>query len=115
MSKQSLNLLTLTISSAGAIALSRFVNTAGAQAGAAANTYGVSEMSAAAAGERIAVTSHGTAVVETGAAIAAGALIETDATGRAITRAAGPIVGRMAPGQVAAGAGAFVEIILINN
>lgn len=114
MSKQSLNLLTFSMTALGVIAANRFVTTTGAQAGAAANTYGVAEASAV-GGEKLAVTSHGTAVVEAGAAIAAGALVETDATGRAITRAAGPIVGRLAPGQSAAAAGAFVEVILINN
>lgn len=114
MSRQSLSLLTLSIVAAGAVAVARFVTPTGTQAGAAANTYGVSEM-AAAIGERVAVTSHGTAVVESGAAIAAGALVETDALGRAVTRAAGAIVGRLAPGQVATAAGQFVEVILINN
>ncbi len=113
--KQSKSLMTLTVVAAGAIAANRFVTTAGAQAGAAANTYGVAEAAAAAAGDKVPVTSHGTAIVEAGAAIAAGALVETDAQGRAVTRAAGPIVGRLAPGESAGAAGAFVEVILINN
>lgn len=115
MSKQSIALLTQTIIAAGIIAANRFVTPALAQAGAGVNTYGVAEAAAAAAGDKTPVTTHGTAVVETGAAIAAGALVETDANGRAITKAAGVTVGRLAPGEVATGAGQFVEVILINN
>lgn len=115
MSKQSLNLATFNVVATAIVAINRFVGAGtGALAAAAANAYGVSEASAV-AGERFAVTTHGSAVVETGAAIAAGALVEADATGRAITRAAGAILGRLAPGQVATAAGQFVEVILINN
>lgn len=114
MPRQSLSLITLTVVATGAITANRFVSPAGALAGAAGNAYGVAE-SAAAIGEKIPVTSHGTAVVEAGAAIAAGALVEADATGRAITKAAGVTLGRLAPGEVAGAAGQFVEVILFNN
>ncbi len=114
MSKQSTSLLTLTVIATGVISANRFISPAGALAGAAGNAYGVSE-SAAAIGEKTPVTSCGTAVVETGAAIAAGALVEADATGRAITKAAGVTLGRLAPGEVATAAGQFVEVLLINN
>lgn len=114
MSKQSLSLLTLTVTATAVITANRFISPAGALAGAAGNAYGVAETSAA-IGEKLPVTSHGSAVVEAGAAIAAGALVEADATGRAITKAAGVALGRLAPGEVATAAGQFVEVILINN
>ena len=114
MSKQSLNLLTLNVIATAAVLANRFVGLTGAPAAALANAYGVSEMSAA-IGERFAVTNQGTAVVETGAAIAAGALVESDATGRAITRATGVVLGRLLPSQAATAAGQFVEVILFNN
>jgi hypothetical protein len=78
------------------------------------NTQGVAQ-SAAAVGEKFTATTLGTEVVETGAAIAAGALVETDATGRVITKAAGVAVGRLAPNEVATAAGQFVEVILFAN
>lgn len=78
------------------------------------NAQGVSDTDAA-IGDKFATHVFGTAIIETGAAIAAGALIETDATGRAITKAAGVTVARLAPGESAAGAGEFVEVILIPN
>ncbi len=112
MSSQSNSLLTLSMVAAGAIIAERFVSTALVQAGAAANTYGVARTSAA-TNEVFPVDVIGTAVVEAGAAIAANALIETDAQGRAITRTAGPIVGRAL--QAASAAGSKIEVLLIPN
>lgn len=114
MSKQSIPVLTLTVAAAGVIAAHRFVTPAGAQAGADANTLGVSRVAAAAAGEKIPVDVLGTTIVEAGAAIAAGATLETDATGRAVTWAtAGGKVGIAL--EAAAGAGEFIEVLLIPN
>jgi hypothetical protein len=104
----------LTVTAVGAITAARFVGTDGDQAAAAANAFGVAETDAA-AGDALAVTSLGTAIVETGAAIAAGALVEADASGRAVTRSAGAILGRLAPDESASAAGQFVEVILIPN
>lgn len=112
--KQSIPLLTLTLIASGVIVSNRFVTPAGAVAGAGVNTQGVAN-SAAAIGDNFAATVMGTEIVEAGAAIAAGALIETDATGRAITKAVGVSVGRLAPGEVATAAGQFVEVILLPN
>ncbi len=114
MSRQSYPLLSLEVIASGAIAEARFVTPAGAQAGAAVNTLGVARV-AAADKDAIPVDVIGTGIVEAGAAIAAGSLVETDASGRAVTRAAGPIVARLAPGQVATAAGQFIEVILITN
>ena len=114
MSRQALPSVTLSLTATGAIAEYRFVNTAVAQAGAASNTFGVARM-AAAIGECIPVDAVGTAVVETGAALAAGTLVATDALGRAVAWSAGAAVARVLPGQVATAAGQFVEVLLIPN
>ncbi|WP_310601198.1 DUF2190 family protein [Desulfobulbus sp.] len=114
MSRQSQPLLALSLTATGVINEYRFVSTTVAQAGAAANTFGVARM-AAAIGDTIPVDTVGTAVVESGAAIAAGALVETDANGRAVTKAAGPAVARVLPGQAATAAGQFIEVLLIPN
>ncbi len=114
MSKQSKSLLVLSVVATAAITANRFATVAGAQTGAAGNSIGVAD-SAAAIGERFPVVNQGTAVVEAGAAIAAGALVEADASGRAVTKAAGVTLGRLAPGESAAGVGNFVEVILFTN
>lgn len=112
--KQNKSNLTLTVLAAGAILAQRFVTPAGIQAGDGVNAYGVAD-SIAGVGERFPVINQGTAIVETGGAIAAGALVQSDAQGRAITKAAGLTLARLAPGEVATAAGQFVEVILIVN
>lgn len=112
--KQSKSNFTLSVVAAGVIVANRFVTPAAIQAVAGDNAYGVAD-SQAAVGERFPVVNQGSAIVETGAAIAAGALVQSDATGRAITKAAGTTLGRLAPGEVATAAGQFVEVILIVN
>lgn len=114
MGAQNISLLKLTVGAAGAIAANRFVTPAGAQAGADANTLGVSEFAAGAAGEKIPVTALGTAVVEAGAAVAAGATLKSDASGRAITWAASGAKVAIAL-EAAAGAGSFFEVLLVPN
>ncbi|AVP97908.1 DUF2190 domain-containing protein [Ahniella affigens] len=109
---QSIPLLTLTRIAAGAILAERFVTHGSVQAGAAANTLGVAR-SIAATGEAFPVDVIGTTIVEAGAAFAAGVLLETNASGQAILRTAGPITGRSL--QAASGAGSRVEILLIQN
>lgn len=112
--RQGISLLALTMMASAAVVANRFVTPAGAVAGAGVNAQGVAQTDAA-IGEKFTATVIGTEVVETGAAIAAGALIECDATGRAITKAAGVTLARLAPGEVATAAGQFVEVILITN
>lgn len=113
MSAQATSVLTLSILAASAIAVSRFVTPGGAQAGADANTLGVSRF-AAATGERLSVDVLGTAVVEAGAAVAVGASIKSDASGRAITWASsGAKVGIAL--DAAAAAGQMIEVLLIPN
>lgn len=113
MSRQFTSLLALTVLSTGAIGAERFVTHAGGQAGAAVRTLGIARSKADEAGEIVPVDVIGTAVIETGGAIALGAKLETDAQGRAVTFAAGTHVATAL--QAAAGAGEFIEVLLVPN
>lgn len=107
--------LTLTVTAAAALTASRFVTVGGAVPAAGAACIGVTRTGGA-TGDLVPVDVLGVTEVETGAAIAAGAAIEVDNQGRAVTLSTGIKVGRMAPGQAAAGAaGAIVEVVLIPN
>jgi len=113
MSQQAISLLALTVVATGTIAANRFVTPAGAQAGADANTLGVAR-TAAVPGDKIAVDVLGTAVVEAGAALSAGATVKADASGRAITWASsGAKVGIAL--EAATAAGQFIEVLLVPN
>lgn len=113
MSQQSISLLALTVALTGTVAANRFVTPAGAQAGADANTLGVTRH-AGVSGENASVDVIGTAVVEAGAAIAAGATLKSDASGRAITWVTSG--GRIAIAlQAATAAGQFIEVLLLPN
>lgn len=113
MSQQAISCLTLTALLTGTVAANRFVTAAGAQAGADANTLGVAR-TAGVSGERVAVDVLGTAIVEAGAAVAAGATIKADASGRGITWvSSGAKVGLAL--QAASAAGQFIEVLLIPN
>lgn len=110
---QSISVLALTAVAAGTIAANRFVTPAGAQAGADANTLGVCRQ-AAVATDKVTVDVLGTAIVEAGAAVSAGATVKSDASGRAITWAtSGAKVGIAL--QAAGGAGELIEVLLIPN
>lgn len=85
----------------------------GAAAAAAGNGY--IAQTTQAIGERCTLTVLGTAIAEAGAAIAAGALVEFDSSGRVVTKSAGVAIGRLAPGYTAGAAGDLVEIIVIPN
>lgn len=107
-------LLTLTVSAVGSIGANRFVAPGGAQAGAGSNALGVSRYTVL-TGEKLPVDVLGTTVVTAGAALAGGALLESDANGCAVPHANGVPVARVAPGDSAAGAGSLVEVVLIPN
>lgn len=113
MGAQSISLLALSVLAAGTVSAARFVTPGGAQAGADANTLGVSRF-AAVAGERLTVDAYGTAVVEAGAAIAAGATVKSNATGQAITWASAGAKVAVAL-EAAAAAGQMIEVLLIPN
>ena len=107
-------ILTLSILAAGVIAAGRFITPAGAQAGADVNTLGVARAPAAAAGEVIPVDVLGVAIVEAGAAVAAGATLKTDSSGRGITWVtSGAKVGLAL--DAAGAAGAMIRVLLIPN
>lgn len=112
MGKQCTTILALPVKAVGAITEYRFVTATGAQAGAGANTLGTSEY-AADDGETLSVANLGTAIVEAGAAVAAGAAVQSDASGRAITKDTGATVARAL--EAAAAAGGFIEVTLIPN
>lgn len=112
MSGQCTPLLTLPITLTGAVTARRFVTPAGAQTAANGYALGVARYGGA-IGDKIPVDALGTASVEAGAAIAAGATIGADANGRAITWAAG---GKIAIAlEAASAAGDFLECLLIDN
>lgn len=90
MGTQNNSILTLSVLATAIIAACRFVTSAGAHAGVAGAALGVSR-SAAAVGAYVPVDVIGTVVVESGAAVAADALVQSDSTGRAITAAASNI------------------------
>lgn len=111
MSQQSFSILTLPISATATLTANRFVTFAGAVPAADAYVLGVAR-TAAVSGDKIAVDVQGTAVVEAGAAIAAGATLKVDASGRVITWAtSGARVGIAL--QAAAAAGNLIEVLLL--
>jgi len=112
--KQSLPILTLTVNAAGVIAANRFVSAVGAQVVADANALGVARVAAAAASEKIPVDVLGTTIVQSGAAIAAGATLKSDANGKAITWAAAGAKLAIAL-DAAGGADELIEVLLIPN
>jgi hypothetical protein len=114
MARQNIALLTLTVAATAALTANRFIGHDGDFASAAGSALGVSR-SDAAIGEDLPVDVLGTAVVEAGALIAAGAAVEVGTDGKAVTESAGIAVGRLAPGAAAGAAGEFVEVILIPN
>ncbi len=106
-------LLTVSLTATGVIAANRFVTPAGAQAGADANALGVAR-TAATIGEVIPVDTLGHCIVEAGAAIAAGATLKSDASGRAITWVTSGARAAIAM-AAATGAGYFIEVQLLQN
>lgn len=113
MSHQNHPVLTLPMTLTGTVSAHRLVTPAGAQAGADAVCIGVAR-SAGVAGELVSVDVIGTAIVESGAAVAAGATLKSDASGRAITWAtSGAKVGFAL--EAATGSGQMIEVYLLNN
>ncbi len=112
MAASSTNTLVLSVIATAALTQFRAVNVAGAVPAAAANSLGIAQTGGA-IGDAVPVVVLGTAIGEAGAAVAAGALLETDASGRFITRSAGAIVGRAL--SAAGAAGDQIEVFLIPN
>lgn len=106
------SLMALTRMAAATLAGERFCTLMGGVPAAGAAGCGVNRANAI-AGDLLTIDVIGTAVVECGAAVADGALVETDVQGRAITRATGTVLGRAL--SAGAGAGSRIEVLLIAN
>lgn len=106
---QGVSTLALPVKVTAAVTANRFISVAGAHAAAADIAYGVGRTTAAIA-ETITVTVNGTEVVEAGGAFAVGAIIGSDATGRAITATG---VKRGIALQASTAAGQLVEVFLV--
>lgn len=87
----------------------RLANFAGALCGAGVRALGVPEH-AAVAGDLVAVATHGELVVEAGDAVAVGAQVQSDATGRVITLDAGVPFG--VARDAAAAAGDYIRVLV---
>ena len=101
---------TITVLAAAAISAYRFVTTAGAVPAAGAWCPGVSATSAA-AGEALGVVFSGIKLVESGGAVTAGAVVETDNVGRAVALSTGIGLGRTL--DAATAAGQFIRVKLV--
>lgn len=137
MSQQNISILTLTVMASGAVAAHRLVGFDGGQATVQGQKVMGSTLSQASDGEAMAVVTHGSAIVETGAAVLMGASLIVDNQGRAIptsgalSLAAGAVdvtssaangailAGAELPEylfadamQAASGAGEFIEVLL---
>jgi hypothetical protein len=111
--KQSIPILTLTQLLTATVAANRFTTVAGIQTGADLNALGVSRVGGIAT-EKIPLDVLGTTVIEAGAAVAAGATLKSDATGRGITWVTSGA--RLAIAlEAAGGAGELIEAVLIPN
>ncbi len=112
MSQQNVSLLSLPLLLSATVAANRFVTAAGAQVAANGNSFGAARFGGV-SGERITADVIGTAIVESGAAIAANATLGSDATGRAVPWASG---GKLAVAlQAASTAGQMIEVLLLPN
>ena len=95
-------LLTVSVFAAAALTRFRFVSFGGALPAAGARVLGIANTDYD-LGEQAGVNTHGELLVEAGAAIAAGVEVETDASGRAITKNTGIAFGVSRDAATAAG------------
>lgn len=100
--------LTTTVIAAAALPRLRFATTAGAVPAAGAKVLGVSAADHDLA-DSASINVQGIMLVEAGGAIAVDADVETDASGRAVTKSAGNLAGRAL--DAASGAGAIIRIL----
>lgn len=100
-------ILTTTVLASTSLVGRRFATVAGATPAAGAKVLGVANADYN-LGEQAGVGVLGIFVVEAGAAVAADDDVQTDALGRAITKAAGVYCGRAL--DAAAAAGAFIRV-----
>lgn len=101
-------LLAVTIAAAADLSRFRFVDYSGNVVGAGERVLGVPTTDFS-AGEQASVATHGEILVEAGAAIAAGAEVESDANGRAVTKTTG--VGFGVARDAAGAAGEIIRVL----
>ena len=94
--------LVVTVLAAAALVRYRFVDFAGAPAAAGVRVLGVPQAEFD-AGEQAGIAARGEVLVEAGAAVAVGDEVQSDASGRAITKAAGIAFGVARDPALAAG------------
>lgn len=109
--RNKISLLTLSIAAAAALTKCRFCTAAGAVASAAGNAVGVVAEDTA-SGSLAPVDVLGTAIVECGGNISAGAAIEVGSDGKAVTIDEGIAVARALE---AGSSGDFIEVLLLPN
>ncbi|MBS0401104.1 MAG: DUF2190 family protein [Proteobacteria bacterium] len=101
-------LMAITMLATAQLTRQRFVNFAGSPANATDPALGVANANYD-PGEQAGVSTHGLVLVEAGAAVAQGAQVQSDVTGRAITLAAGVAAGRAV--DAATAAGEFIRVL----
>lgn len=101
-------LLAVTIAAAVALSRFRFADYSGNVAGAGERVLGVPTTDFS-AGEQASVATHGEILVEAGAAVAAGAEVESDASGRAVTKTTG--IGSGVARDAATGVGEIIRVL----
>jgi hypothetical protein len=112
MAVAAIKLLTLSVVATAALVQSRAVTGAGAVPAAGGRCLGFTDYPAA-IGERVSVGALGTVVAEAGAAVAVDSLVELDALGRVVPKAAGTAVGRAL--SAAGAAGQLIELQFYPN
>ena len=101
-------LLAVTIAAAVALSRFRFADYSGNVAGAGERVLGVPTTDFS-VGEQASVATHGEILVEAGAAVAAGAEVESDASGRAVTKTTG--IGFGVARDAATAAGEIIRVL----
>ena len=101
-------LLAVTIAAAVDLSRFRFADYSGNVASAGERALGVPTADFS-AGEQASVATHGEILFEAGAAIAAGAEVESDANGRAVTKTTG--IGSGVARDVASAAGEIIRVL----
>lgn len=112
MAASSTNTLVLSVVATAALTQFRGVTIAGAVPAANATALGIAQQGGA-IGDSVPVVTLGTAIAEAGAAIAVGAQLGYDASGRVVTWASGSVIGRAL--TAASAAGDQIEALLIPN
>jgi len=107
MQTEKINLV-VTVLAAAALVRYRFVDFTGATAADGERVLGVPQAEFD-AGELAGVATHGEILVEAGAAVAVGDEVQSDASGRAITKASG--IGWGVARDAAAAAGDYIRVL----